>query len=62
MSGEVVVKTAFCLRKTTPAWAWSMVGLWRHYRNGVLPFAGGLYDQPAGYLLAMEFIDREMTG
>ncbi len=31
--------------------------LYKHYQNGVLLFDGGLYDQPAAYLEAMEIID-----
>jgi len=26
-----------------------------HYKNGILPYSGGLLDQPAVYIEAMEF-------
>lgn len=29
-----------------------------HYKNGVMPNAGGLLDQPAAYLEAMEVIEH----
>ena len=32
--------------------------LHRHYRNGVLPVAGGLLDQPYIYVRAMDIIER----
>lgn len=32
--------------------------MYQHYRNGVMPFSGGLYEQPAVFLEAMQLIDR----
>lgn len=32
--------------------------LHEHYRRGVLPFAGGLMDQPNQYFEAMSFLNR----
>lgn len=32
--------------------------LYTHYKNGLLPHAGGVMDQPAGYLEAMELIEN----
>ena len=29
-----------------------------HYKNGLLPFAGGTYDQPAIFMQAMAIIDQ----
>jgi hypothetical protein len=34
-----------------------LLKLHRHYRNGILPVAGGLYDQTAFYVDCMEIID-----
>jgi len=36
--------------------------LYVHYRNGVLPVAGGLLDQPNSYLRAMTILARELNG
>ena len=35
--------------------------LHRHYLNGVLPFSGGLLDQPNTYIQAMEVIDARVS-
>ena len=32
--------------------------LHKHYQNGVMPFSGGLLDQPAVFIEAMDIIDR----
>jgi hypothetical protein len=32
--------------------------LFRFYRNNILPFSGGLYDQPAKFMQAMEIIEQ----
>lgn len=34
-----------------------MIGLYWHYKNGLLPVAGGILDQPDIYLNAMRVID-----
>jgi len=35
----------------------SFIDLFLHYRNNILPFAGGILDQPNGYMQAMQTID-----
>lgn len=35
--------------------------LYRFYQHHTLPFTGGLYDQPAKYLEAMEIIERQLS-
>lgn len=32
-----------------------------HFKEGRFVFAGGLYDQPAGYLRAMDIINNAMA-
>jgi len=34
-----------------------MIGLYWHYKNGILAFQGGVMDQPKIYLDAMQIID-----
>jgi len=34
-----------------------MIGLYWHYKNGLLPFSGGVMEQPSVYLEAMRIID-----
>lgn len=36
--------------------------LHHHYEQGLLPFAGGVLDQPAGFMRAMEIIDSVPRG
>jgi len=38
----------------------SFMRLYRHYRSGWLPYAGGLMEQPNIYLEAMETIDAQV--
>lgn len=33
-----------------------------HYKNNILPCAGGLYDQPAWYIEAMELLESLKNG
>lgn len=47
-------------RLVTPA-TLLWVDLYRHYKNGVLPLAGGLLDQPACYTRAMSTLDRLLS-
>ena len=36
--------------------SYQMIRLYGHYQNGYLPREGGILDQPAKYLTAMEII------
>lgn len=54
----VVPKTNECLRQTVTDDARLLVDLYRSYRRGFLPNAGGLLDQPVVYHRAMSLIDR----
>lgn len=38
-----------------------LMRLYSHYKNQLLPFSGGLYDQPAVYAEAMELIDAHQA-
>jgi len=53
----IVIESKTCLKPMVEPWASSLLRLHSHYRNSVLPFSGGLYDQPNYYLEAMEIID-----
>lgn len=39
-----------------------LLRLYRHYQNNVLPFAGGILEQPAQYMRAMEIIEGALNG
>lgn len=53
---QVIIESNTCLKPMVEPWALSLVQLYRHYKNSVLPFTGGLYDQPNYYLEAMDLI------
>lgn len=37
-----------------------LLRLYRHYQNQLLPFAGGILEQPAQYMQAMELIESAL--
>ena len=37
-----------------------LIGLYSHYKNGLLPFGGGLYDHPKVFLDAMSIIEARL--
>lgn len=39
----------------------SLLLLHQHYRNAILPYAGGIYDQPNIYIEAMAIIDSRVA-
>jgi hypothetical protein len=41
---------------TLPADVWHIVALFRHYRRGHLPAAGGLLDQPAALMRCFDVL------
>ena len=42
-------------------WSLNILKLHGHYKNNVLPFAGGFYDQPNLFIQSMELIDSELS-
>ena len=44
-----------------PADVFAMLNIYRHYRNGVLPVAGGLFDQTAWFAAAMLELERLLS-
>jgi hypothetical protein len=47
-----------CFRQLVTPAAWHFLELYKHYKNGLLPLAGGLLEQPAIYYKAMTIIDE----
>lgn len=39
----------------------AMIQLHQHYRNAILPYGGGIYDQPNAYIEAMQIIDGRLS-
>lgn len=52
-----VIKSDVCLLPMISDFSRECMRLYRHYKNGVLLRAGGLYDQPRAYIDAMGLID-----
>ena len=50
-----------CLLPMITPLSHQLMRLYGHYKNQLLPFAGGLYDQPALYTEAMEIIDAHQA-
>lgn len=53
-----VIKTQKCLRKMITQESADFYSLYKHYQNGVMPYSGGLFEQPNAYLEAMDLIDE----
>lgn len=53
-----VIISNVCLKPMITDTSLSYLTLYRHYKNNILPFGGGIMDQPYKYRLAMEIIDN----
>lgn len=51
------MKSTTCLLPMVTELSWWLLEQYQHYKNRMLPIAGGLLDQPNVYLKAMEFLD-----
>jgi len=54
----VVEKTRTCARKLVTPQSDYFITLYHHYRRGHFALAGGVTDQPAPYLEAMQELDQ----
>ncbi len=52
-----VIESNTCLKPMVTESTNYLLRLYMHYKNGLLPLSGGLLDQPAGFLRAMEIIE-----
>lgn len=52
-----MVESNTCLLPMITDRSHTYIRLYRHYKNGLLPLAGGVLEQPNTYLQAMEIID-----
>lgn len=52
-----VIESRTCLLPMITPFSWFMVELYGHYQNRLLPFAGGVLEQPAIYAEAMRTLD-----
>ena len=54
-----VIQSNICLLPMVTDKSWSYLSLYRHYKNNILPFSGGILDQPYKYRAAMELISSQ---
>lgn len=54
---EIGLESRTCLLPKVTEEARLMLDLYRHYKNGYLPLAGGIMNQPAAFMDAMAVID-----
>jgi len=55
---EVIYEGRVCPKGTMETFEMQMISDYQHYKNGILPFAGGLYDQPHMAMQCMTIIDQ----
>lgn len=58
---EIGLASRTCLLPMVTDEARAMLDLYRHYKNGYLPRAGGILDQPAVYMESMALIDSAVA-
>ena len=50
-----------CLRQLVPHETWHWIDLYQHYQSRILPYAGGVLDQPAAFMRAMQIIQDQSS-
>lgn len=56
-----MLESRICLKPLVTPKSATLLRLYRHYQNRLLPFAGGILDQPAQYQQAMELIEGALN-
>lgn len=54
------METRFCPRRQISTQSWQLLSYYKFYKNGFLPFEGGINDQPAHIMQAIALIDQRM--
>ena len=55
-----IIDSRVCLKPMITSSSYFYLRLYEHYKNGLLPFSGGLLDQPAVFIETMEVMSRYM--
>jgi len=55
---EIGLESRTCLLPMVTGFSRQMLRLYGHYKHHLLPYAGGLYDQPNLYIEAMDVIEQ----
>lgn len=58
---EIGLESRTCLLPMVDESSRQLLRLYGHYKNGLLPFAGGILDQPAVFGEAMELIELRIS-
>lgn len=58
---NLLEETTSCPRRAITPLSHGWMRMFAHYKNGLLFKAGGIADQPHGYLQAMSIIDRTLS-
>jgi hypothetical protein len=58
---EIGLESRTCLLPMVDEGSRELLRLYGHYKNGLLPFGGGILEQPALYDEAMAYIDAQVT-
>lgn len=58
---DIGLESRTCLLPMIDDESRNMLQLFTHYKNGLLPFGGGLLDQPAAYCEAMAVVEAQTT-
>lgn len=53
-----VIDSKVCLKPLITTASYFYLRMYGHYKNGLLPYSGGLLDQPAVFAQAMETIEH----
>lgn len=56
-----IIKSKVCLLPMITDESREWLNLYTHYKNRLLPFAGGIYDQPAAWKQALEIIESHVN-
>lgn len=57
---DIGLESRTCLLPMVEDGSRQLLSLFQHYKNGLLPFAGGILDQPAAFGEAMNLIESKI--
>ncbi len=55
-----IIDTNICLKPMVTSKSLGFLKMYTHYKNRLLPYSGGILDQPYSYIRAMEIIESEL--
>lgn len=58
---DIGLESKTCLLPMITSESRALLGLYTHYKNGLLPFGGGVLDQPCVFDDAMQLIEAQIV-